>query len=285
MKRLIMAVTAVFAASSVFTACSRSGSDPDADTDVSQQAETQVSVTEVTEELVEPDYPVLTADKNSITFNDGDDLYTAHCMNTENYTDGEAECRLSVAEYKGERQLRIEVLTKNENEYGIPKIVFDMDKLVGSENLSKVKSFSVDMTQVAVGEFIGDEGEPLMVPGNLMGCWGSIVGENCDKWYEPTGSSNNFLVSEWNFEWVYYHCQGKWLIKGFTDGTTDSTLVFLRWAIPNQADVYLDNLTFYDADGNSIPIVYQPGEDEESVPESEDTVQKTEETEESGEIS
>ena len=37
----------------------------------------------------------------------------------------------------------------------------------------------------------------------------------------------------------------------------------MRWSIPNQADVYLDNITFYDEDGNSIPIVYKPGETSE----------------------
>lgn len=266
MKKAIFAVLASCCVLAAFTACSGSSDDQHQDNETTQVTQaSETTAPEVTEELVEPDYPELKADKNSITFNDSDDLYTAHCMNTENYTDGESECRLSVAEYKGERQLKIEVLDQvtdqDENVYAIPKIVFDVDKLVGSENLSKVKSFSVDMTQVAVGEFIGEDGEPLMVPGNLMGSWGSIVGEECDQWYEPVGSSNNFLVSEWNFEWVYYHCQGKWLIKGFADGTEDSTLVFMRWNIPNQADIYLDNLTFYDEDGNSIPIVYQPGQD------------------------
>ena len=41
-----------------------------------------------------------------------------------------------------------EVLDKNDaGNYNIPKIVFDVDELVGSENLSKIKTFSVDITQ------------------------------------------------------------------------------------------------------------------------------------------
>ena len=36
----------------------------------------------------------------------------------------------------------------------------------------------------------------------------------------------------------------------------------MRWGIPNQADLYIDNITFYDADGKSIPLVYTPGADQ-----------------------
>ncbi len=258
-------VAAVLLAGCILAAFASCGSSKDSKNQSSEPVQTTSAVTEAetvpvtTEELVEPDYPVLKADENSVTFNDSDDLFTAHCMKTDDFKDGESDCRLSVAEYKGERQLKIEVLDKGEEGYNIPKIVFDVDELVGSENLSKIKSFSIDITQVAVGEFIGDDGEPMLVAGNLMGGFGSVLGEDCDQWYEPTGTSNNFAAEEWNFEWKYYHAEGKWLLKGFVDGTTDSTLVFMRWSIPNQADIYLDNLTFYDADGKSIPIVYQPG--------------------------
>lgn len=259
-------VAAIFLAGCILTAFASCDSSANSKNESSKTASTTTpAVTEdqtapvTTEELVEPDYPVLKADENSITFNDSDDLFTAHCMNTADFTDGESNCNLSVAEYKGEKQLKIQVLDKGDEGYNIPKIVFDVDELVGSENLSKIKSFSIDVTQVAVGEFIGDDGTAMLVPGNLIGGFGSVLGEDCDEWYEPTGSSNNFATEEWNFDWEYYHAEGKWLLKSFVDGTKDSTLVFMRWSIPNQADIYLDNLTFYDADGKSIPIVYQPG--------------------------
>lgn len=245
-----------------FTSCNdtkQSSQDVKQTDAVSTAAETTQTTTE--EELVEPDYPVPVADENSITYDDSDDLYTAHCMNSNNYEDDESECNLSVAEYKGSKQLKIEVLDKDKDgNYKTPKIVFDMDELVGADNLSRVKSFSADITQVAVGEFVGDDGVGRIVPGNLMGTFGSVLGEKCDDWYEPTGSANGYSSEEWNFGWTYLHVEGKWLIKGFVDSTPDSTLVFMRWAIPNQADVYIDNLTFYDADGNSIPIVYTPAE-------------------------
>lgn len=269
MKKITAILTVLFMITA-FTACDSKNSVDESsiqpsETSAVTETKSPVETTIVTEEieLVEPDYPVFTPDVNAITFNDSDDLYTAHCMNEKNFENDEAECELSVAEYKGERQLKIEVKGYNEKTkmYKTPKIVFDMDELVGSDNLSKVKSFSADITQVAVGEFIGDDGEAIIVPGNLMGTFGSNVGEDCSDWYEPTGSSNAYAQEEWNFEWEYLHVEGKWLLKGFTDGTTDSTLVFMRWSIPNQADVYIDNLTFYDEDGNTIPIIYTPSEE------------------------
>ncbi len=297
MKRRIISLLAVCAAALSVTSC---GQKPDdsastaketaAVTTAPAEEETPEETTE--KELVEPDYPVFAPDKNAITFNDSDDLYTAHCMAQKNFENDESDCRLSVAEYRGERQLKIEVLDfdKEKFMYKVPKIVFDMDELVGSENLSKVKSFSCDITQVAVGEFKGDDGEMMLVPGNLMGTFGSNVGEECADWYAPAGSSNEYATAEWDFEWEYLHVEGKWLLKGFVDGTTDSTLVFMRWGIPNQADIYIDNITFYDEDGNSVPIVYTPGEKSETEEEnaggeteeaSEESVQEEETSEES----
>lgn len=221
-------------------------------------------VKETTEPLPEePEYVLLKPTDNTITFDDGD-LYTAHCMKEKDFENDESECRLSVAEFKGEKQLKIEVLDKaDDGFYKNPKIVFDVDELVGSENLSRIKSFSADITQVAVGEFIGDDGEPMMVAGNLQGSFGSILGPECADWYEPTGSANNFAAADWNFDWTHISVEGKFLLKGYVDGTTDSTLVFMRWSIPNQADIYIDNLTFYDEDSNPIPIVYKPGQETE----------------------
>ncbi len=266
MKRKIIAILLINAMLASFTACSGDkGSTSDGEKEsanTTAPAVTDESQTEVseTEELVEPDYPVFVVDENAITFNDSDDVFTARCVQEQNFENEESNCNISVAEYKGEKQLKIEVLDKNSTGgYKIPKIRFDVDALVGPENVGKVKSFSADITQVAVGEFVGDDGVGRLVPGNLMGTFGSVLGPECNEWYEPTGTSNNFAAAEWNFEWTYHHAEGKWLLKTFTEGTTECTLVFMRWSIPNQADVYIDNLTFYDEAGNSIPIVYTPG--------------------------
>lgn len=288
MKRKIISVLAVCSLIVSMTSCGpetkEENSTVEETTAVTTAAEEEIPA-ETTEELVEPDYPVVTPDANAITFNDSDDLFTAHCMAQKNFENDESNCNLSVAEYKGERQLKIEVLDYDNEKYmyKTPKIVFDVDELVGVDNLRKVKSFSCDITQVAVGEFTGDDGEKMLVPGNLMGTFGSNVGEEGD-WYVPAGSSNEYAQAEWDFEWEYLHVEGKWLLKGFVDGAADSTLVFMRWSIPNQADIYLDNITFYDEDGNSIPIVYTPGAvSDEAEAESEGAAEEEAETEETTE--
>jgi hypothetical protein len=303
-KKIVLILTAFLFASAV-SSCSNTPSENEKEQSGTAEVTTEAAVTEedagepevTEEEYVEPDYPELEADENSITFDDGD-LYTAHCMNEKNFENDESNCRLSVADFKGTKQLRIEVLDFDveKGKYKTPKIVFDMDELVGSENLSKVKSFSCDITQAAVGDFKGDDGEMLHVPGNLMGTFGSNVGEDCSDWYVPTGSASEYATAEWQCSWVHMHVDGKWLLKGFVDGTTDSTLVFMRWSIPNQADVYIDNLTFYDEDGKSIPIIYGKGdtqaetengemsspEDEAAVTETAEETEKAETTEETG---
>ena len=303
-KKIVLILTAFLFASAV-SSCSMTPSVNDQSQSGDAEVTTEAAVTEeessdpevTEEEYVEPDYPELVSDENSITFDDGD-LYTAHCMNEKNFENDESNCRLSVADFKGTKQLKIEVLDfdNEKGKYKTPKIVFDMDELVGSENLSKVKSFSCDITQVAVGDFKGNDGVMLHVPGNLMGTFGSNVGEDCSDWYVPTGSASEYATAEWQCSWVHMRVEGKWLLKGFVDGTTDSTLVFMRWSIPNQADVYIDNLTFYDEDGKSIPIIYGTGEaaaetesedvtsaeDEapvtEAAPEAEENTETTEET-------
>ena len=268
MKKLVTLMTTLAVFSS-FTACNEKTSEDSKSTKLTTSETQTEAITEreettepeeTTQEIIEPEYPKPVVEENAVTFNDSNDLYTAYCTNENNFQNDESNCNLSISEYKGEKQLKIEVLDKDGNgNYKTPKITFDVDKLVGSENLSRVKSFSVDITQVGVGEFMCDDGIGRIVPGNLMGTFGSLVGENCDEWYEPTGSSNAYSTEEWSLEWVYLHVEGKWLLKSFVDGTDEAKLVFMRWGIPNQADIYLDNLTFYDAEGKSIPIVYTPG--------------------------
>ena len=144
--------------------------------------------------------------------------------------------------------------------YKIPKIVFDVAKLVGAENLSRIQRISCDVTAVAVGTFTAENGEEILVPGNLMlGVAGKLAAENTTEqadWITFTEKSTD----EWENEWVYLHVDANSPLprNHYQDGYEGATLVFMRWSIPNQADLYLDNLTFYDADGNSLPIVYAP---------------------------
>lgn len=214
----------------------------------------------------------------TITFDDGS-LWTAECIGDYNFEDDEAECSLSVEEFNGSNQLRIEILTKNsENEYKVPKIRFDVDKLVGINNVSKIKSVSLDITAAANGTFTADDGSELFVPGNCIGEIDANSGEGCKVW----ATLASFSFDEWTEPYITKHIEGNINLPKarYFDGESGCTLVFMRWSIPNKADVYIDNITFYDDDGNPVPLVYDPYTDTDET-----DITDSETTGETGEIS
>jgi len=195
-------------------------------------------------------------DGATITFDDGF-LWTAECIGDKDFQDDEAECELSVEKFEGSRQLKIRVIGTYENgDYKVPKIRFDVDKLIGTDNVSRIKSVSLDVTAAANGTFTADNGEEILVPGNCMGEIDANTGENCAVWTKLAG----FDFSEWEKTSVKRHITGKILLpeSRYIDGETGCTLVLMRWSIPNSADIYVDNITFYDDEGNPMPLVYNP---------------------------
>ncbi len=199
------------------------------------------------------------ADTNAVTFEDGR-LYTAYNIDVDDEGKGIGDAsgtNLTVEEYNGSMMLKIEVLEQDgDGIYKIPKIGFDVDALVGPENVDKIKSFQIDMYQVAVGPYVGEDGTEVLCPANFMGGFGgySPTTENPTRWI----SFGDFAAAEWTLDWVYTQFQGKILLDNnrFEKGQTGCSIVLMRWGMPNQADIYIDNITFFDEDGNSIPIVY-----------------------------
>ena len=150
--------------------------------------------------------------------------------------------------------------------YKVPKVVFNLAELVGAENLNKIKSISCDITGVAVGMFTGDDGSEMLVPGNVMGALGGNLA--AEKKTDADGgllqntwaNLTEFSFAEWENNWVYSHVEANILLDAnrYEAGYDGATLVLMRWGIPNQADLYIDNITFYDEDGKSIPLAYTP---------------------------
>lgn len=193
---------------------------------------------------------------NTITFEDGF-LWTAQCIGDKNFQDDESDCILTVEKFNGSNQLRIQVLDKSDDgNYKVPKIKFDVDMLVGSQNVSRIKSISLDITSAASGNFTADDGSELFVPGNCMGEIDANSGESCAVWTTLA----EFDFAEWEEDSASRHITGQFLLpkSRYIDGETGCTIVLMRWPVPNQADIYIDNLAFYDDDGNLVPIVYDP---------------------------
>lgn len=256
-KRILAVLAACSMITAVMTGCDSSNSESESKETTATTSATTVPETEETtvEEttITEPEKPSLTADANSITFTGGD-LSTAVVMAEKNFENDESNCNLSVVEYNGSEMLKIEVLDKDDKgNYKVPKIVFDVDKLVGPENLSKIARVTADVFQVAVGDFVGDDGVAKKVPGNLLGSFAGNGGEDGSKWIT---FGSDFSAAEWDWDWVYLQFDGKILLPAnrYGNGLENATLVFMRWGIPNQADIYIDNITFWDDDGNSIPL-------------------------------
>lgn len=276
-KYLVLALTAAIALGS-FAACSddekesstdSSSSVADSSTVQSSESEAESSESKAESESEseaegpeeEPEKPVLEADENAITFEDGD-LYTAYNIDVDENGKGNGDSsgtNLTIAEYNGSKMLKIEVLDQDDDgNYKVPKVGFDVDALVGAENVNKISSFKFDMFQVAVGTFTGEDGTEVLCPANFLGGFGgnSPTTEDPSRWV----SFGEFSASEWTWDWVYTQFTGKILLDSnkFEAGQDGCSIVLMRWGQPNQADIYIDNITFYDADGNSIPIVYTP---------------------------
>lgn len=237
-------------------------SESEASTSESSEATSDESTSTEEEPAEEPEKPVLVADENAITFEDGD-IYTAYNIDVDAEGKGNGDSsgtNLTVAEYNGSKMLKVEVLEQDDSgNYKVPKIGFDVDALVGAENVDKIKSFKFDMFQVAVGTFTGEDGTEVLCPANFIGGFGgnSPTTEDPSRWV----SFGEFSAAEWTWDWVYSEFTGKILLDSnkFEAGQEGCSIVLMRWGQPNQADIYIDNITFYDADGNSIPIVYTPG--------------------------
>lgn len=259
-RKLLAVISVCLMVTASMTGCSdKKDKSGDETTTAATTAVTTVPEDETTDEttVTEPPKPTLSPDANAISFENGD-LYTAFVMNEKNFENDESNCNLSVAEYNGSKMLKIEVLDKgSDGNYKVPKIVFDLDTLVGKDNLSKVSRLTADIFQVAVGDFINEEGEAMRVPGNLQGAFCGNGGEDGSAWIQ---FGSDFEAGEWNWEWEYLGFDGKILLpkNRYGNGLEGATLVFMRWAIPNQADIYIDNITFWDDDGKSVPITYTP---------------------------
>lgn len=234
-------------------------------------------------------------DANAITFEDGD-LCTAHQMGG-----GGDECdvELSVEDLDGDKKLKVHAVKADaDSEFGVVKIVFDLPQMLGLENVGNIGHISVDFTCIANGTWINDDGSESLVVGNFLGALaGNIASE------KGTDEEGNVIQNTWanHYEFTYQdwdHDEGTWRCEtdipallpanGYAANDEGTTLVIMRWAQKNDVDIYIDNLTFYDKDGNSMPVIHaDAAEDtgaeaaEEAPAEEETAAESSEESSES----
>ena len=219
-------------------------------------AETTEAVTEEeTEEELVPPEPVEASDPNAVTFDDDDFSFAEVISDDEKAAVGE----LSIEEVMGNKMLKFTDDNSVPLETKVQKLKFNAAQLVGLENLPKVRKIEFDLYAKATADhFINEDGENVAAPGWIGGGGGTVTAKD-DKWYnfdEYTGGEYNFEMSG------AVHGEFKFLLADsgvcWSEEMTDANFLIMRWGLSNEADLYIDNIVFYDEDGNSIPIVNEP---------------------------
>ena len=223
-------------------------------TTTSAPAETTTVSTTATDE------PLPTPADGAITF-DTASLYTAHAGDDS----GAAELNLDIVDLDGDKKLRVQVLSKNDKgEYLIPKVIFDLPTLLGQGNVSKIGKISADFTCKALDVFINEEGDELPVIANFLGTFGSTLAmekkKDGDTLVQNNWAQTDFSFSDWDKATHSWHFEAEYPVKklpinNYSDDE-GTNLLIMRWGQTNQVDFYIDNLTFYDKDGNVMPIVF-----------------------------
>ncbi|MCD7890422.1 MAG: hypothetical protein LUG26_01185 [Ruminococcus sp.] len=138
----------------------------------------------------------------------------------------------------------------------VQKIRINAIPLIGAENLDKVSKIEFDVYADSTAELLENEdGELVKAPGWIGGGGGTVTVDD-DKWYD----FSEFSGGEYNFEMSgAVHVQFKFLLAAsgqkWSAEMEDANFLIMRWGLQNESNMYIDNIVFYDEDGNSIPLV------------------------------
>lgn len=221
----------------------------EATTAASTEAST-VEATEATTEALEPPKPVEASDPNAITFDDGH-FYFASPKTTD---DDSAQGKLEVVEVQGNKMLRFTDDGNNHANGTVQKIQIDAAMLLSHENVAKVRSIQFDVyADATASDFKNDDGELLKAPGWIGGGGGANVAG--DKWYQ----FGEWSGGEYNFEMSgAAHAEFKFALAAggqcWDETMDEAVFLIMRWGAQNEGNMYIDNIVFYDEDGNSLPI-------------------------------
>lgn len=251
-KKIIASALALTLAAA-FTGCS-DGENPSDSSEPATEAATEAVTEEATEEVTEPEpeppVPTEADDPNAITFDDDDFSFAS--AKTED--DDSAQGELEIVEVQGNKMLRFTDSGTNAADGTVQKIQIDAAKLLSAENVAKVRSIELDIyADATAANFTNDDGESIQVPGWIGGGGGANVAG--DKWYQFSEWSGG----EYNFEMSgAAHAEFKFILAAggqcWDETMSEATFLVMRWGAQNEGNLYIDNIVFYDEDGNSLPI-------------------------------
>lgn len=260
-KRFIAGLAAVtFAAVPVSCGNKDSSSDSPAGTTAAQVTDAEEPTAEpTTREPVEnliPPVPAEATDPNTVTFDDD------NCSFAEVIADDEfcAKGELSVAELAGNKMLRFSDDFTTPIAGKVQKICIYAAPLIGVENLARVRSIEFDLYADASAEdYVDENGDRKKVPGTICGGGGTATAQldsdGNGKWY----GFKDFEGGEYDFEYSGpLHQEFKFLLANsgqcWDETMEGANFLIMRWGSENKSDLYIDNIVFYDENGESIPL-------------------------------
>ena len=198
--------------------------------------------------------PMPQGDINSVTFDEvGAEI--AEVVNDDDFT---VKGTLSVETIDGNNVLKFTDMSTNaENlETSVQKIRFNVEMLLAPEQIAEVNSISFDLYVEAKDNlFVNDDGDNMEVAGWIGGGGGTVTADG--TWYGFTDFSASGLQEYDLKRSDACHVTFRFLLassgKCWNESVEDVNFLVMRWGMQNISDTYIDNLTFYDADGNSLP--------------------------------
>lgn len=253
----------------ILTGCSQ-----DTAPEASQPEEMQTEETSAPE-TTEPDTettplptnaPFPEANPNAVTFDDGNFRFVSVVKDDDTAADG----TLSIETIDGNAMLKFTDNSTDESslDTAVQKIRISVGQLLDPHQLESVYSIGFDLYAEAKSDlFLSDDGQYRKVPGWIGGGGGTMCADG--EWYGFADFSASG-VNEYDLERSdACHVEFKFLLaesgKRWDSTVEDVNFLLMRWGMQNISDFYLDNLTFYDAEGNAIPL--NPSEPDKEIEE------------------
>lgn len=198
-----------------------------------------------------PPAPAEASDPNTVTFDDGDFSFVTVVTDDKQSAVGE----LSVVEVQGNKMLKFTDDLSVPLEGKVQKLSISAADLLDAEALPKVAKIEFDIYADALSEaYENEDGEIIKVPGTIS-CGGGTVTAKDEKWYDFAG----FEGGEYNFEMSGpVHGEFRFLLASsgycWSEEMKYANFLIMRWGCENDSNLYVDNIVFYDSDGNSIPL-------------------------------
>ncbi len=242
-----------------------------------EAAAAEVTEGETEEEVIPTNAAFPDSDPNAVTFADGNFSFASVVVDD----DASAEGELSVVQIDNNYMLKFTDTSTNADNLStsVQKVKIDVTQLLTPEQIECVYSIGFDVCAEATADlYVNEDGVNTKAPGWVGGGGGTMTADG--KWYDfsefSDAGSNCYLLERSDFT----HAEFKFLLASGGkkwDATMEEVFVqIMRWGMGNASNLYIDNITFYDEEGNSIPLTMSAPEDAGDAEAAEETTEAAE---------